>query len=100
MFGCTSLEVHGVNLFQSFKRKPGQADNERSMGDHNEHIHKRLRTIESSSEAKQNTTQPKQNVAEADAFEHIKQGSESYDAQTYGMLIFLGVKSCYFGVKS
>uniref|UniRef100_A0A8B9J147 Midasin n=1 Tax=Amazona collaria TaxID=241587 RepID=A0A8B9J147_9PSIT len=75
---------------QSFKRKPGQADNERSMGDHNEHIHKRLRTIESSSEAKQNTTQPKQNVEEADAFEHIKQGSESYDAQTYGMLIFLG----------
>uniref|UniRef100_A0A8B9G947 Midasin n=1 Tax=Amazona collaria TaxID=241587 RepID=A0A8B9G947_9PSIT len=68
---------------QSFKRKPGQADNERSMGDHNEHIHKRLRTIESSSEAKQNTTQPKQNVEEADAFEHIKQGSESYDAQTY-----------------
>uniref|UniRef100_A0A672UXN9 Midasin n=1 Tax=Strigops habroptila TaxID=2489341 RepID=A0A672UXN9_STRHB len=78
---------------QSFKRKPGQADNERSMGDHNEHIHKRLRTIESSSEAKQNTTQPKQNVEEADAFEHIKQGSESYDAQTYGTVIFLGVKS-------
>ncbi|KFR09321.1 Midasin, partial [Nipponia nippon] len=68
---------------QSFKRKPGQADNERSMGDHNEHIHKRLRTIESSSEAKQNTTEPKQNVEEADAFEHIKQGSEHYDAQTY-----------------
>ncbi|XP_010287688.1 PREDICTED: midasin, partial [Phaethon lepturus] len=68
---------------QSFKRKPGQADNERSMGDHNEHIHKRLRTIESSSEAKQNTTQPKQNAEEADAFEHIKQGSECYDAQTY-----------------
>ncbi|XP_074752140.1 midasin isoform X1 [Athene noctua] len=68
---------------QSFKRKPGQADNERSMGDHNEHIHKRLRTIESSSEAKQDTTQPKQNVEEADAFEHIKQSSECYDAQTY-----------------
>ncbi|KGL95354.1 Midasin, partial [Charadrius vociferus] len=68
---------------QSFKRKPGQADNERSMGDHNEHIHKRLRTIESSSESKQNTSQPKQNVEEADAFEHIKQSSECYDAQTY-----------------
>ncbi|KAJ7398225.1 hypothetical protein BTVI_127123 [Pitangus sulphuratus] len=68
---------------ESFKRKPGQADNERSMGDHNEHIHKRLRTIESSSEAKQDTTQPKQNVEEADAFEHIKQSSECYDAQTY-----------------
>ncbi|KAM6280529.1 midasin isoform 1-T1 [Porphyrio hochstetteri] len=68
---------------QSFKRKPGHADNERSMGDHNEHVHKRLRTIESSSEAKQNTTQPKQNVEEADAFEHIKESSERYDAQTY-----------------
>lgn len=73
-----------VIIFQSFKRKPGQADNERSMGDHNERIHKRLRTIESSSEAKQNTTQSKQNVEEADAFEHIKQSSECYDAQTYG----------------
>ncbi|OXB54358.1 hypothetical protein ASZ78_011040, partial [Callipepla squamata] len=68
---------------QSFKRKPGQADNERSMGDHNERIHKRLRTIESNSEAKQNTTQSKQNVEEADAFEHIKESSERYDAQTY-----------------
>uniref|UniRef100_A0A663DUU3 Midasin n=1 Tax=Aquila chrysaetos chrysaetos TaxID=223781 RepID=A0A663DUU3_AQUCH len=81
---------------QSFKRKPGQADNERSMGDHNEHIHKRLRTIESSSEAKQNTTQPKQNVEEADAFEHIKQGSESYDAQTYGTMVFLGYWFLYY----
>ncbi|NXN90988.1 MDN1 protein, partial [Rhinopomastus cyanomelas] len=68
---------------QSFKRKPGQADNERSMGDHNERIHKRLRTIESSSEAKQDTAQPKENVEEADAFEHIKESSEHYDAQTY-----------------
>ncbi|RMC13256.1 hypothetical protein DUI87_10790 [Hirundo rustica rustica] len=68
---------------ESFKRKPGQADNERSMGDHNERIHKRLRTMESSSEAKQDTTELKQNVEEADAFEHIKQGSEHYDAQTY-----------------
>ncbi|XP_067386141.1 midasin isoform X2 [Emydura macquarii macquarii] len=68
---------------QSFKRKPGHADNERSMGDHSEHVHKRLRTIESSSEAKQNAALPEQNVEEADAFEHIKQSTESYDAQTY-----------------
>lgn len=79
-------------FFQSFKRKPGQADNERSMGDHNERIHKRLRTMESSSETKQDTTQPQQNVEEADAFEHIKQGSEHYDAQTYGTVVFLGVE--------
>uniref|UniRef100_A0A8D0DW25 Midasin n=1 Tax=Salvator merianae TaxID=96440 RepID=A0A8D0DW25_SALMN len=68
---------------QSFKRKPGQADNERTTGDHSQHIHKRLRTVESSSEAEQPPIQPEQNVGEADAFEHIKQGSESYDAQTY-----------------
>ncbi|XP_061479315.1 midasin isoform X2 [Rhineura floridana] len=67
---------------QSFKRKPGQADNERSTGDHSQRVHKRLRTVESSSEAEQ-TDQPKQNMGEADAFKHIKQGSESYDAQTY-----------------
>uniref|UniRef100_A0A8C8S1Z5 Midasin n=1 Tax=Pelusios castaneus TaxID=367368 RepID=A0A8C8S1Z5_9SAUR len=73
---------------QSFKRKPGQADNERSMGDHSEHVHKRLKTIDSSSEVKQNTTQPEQNVEEADAFEHIKQGIDTYDTQTYGMMGF------------
>lgn len=62
------------------------------MGDHNEHIHKRLRTLESSSEAKQDPALPKQNVEEADAFEHIKQGSECYDAQTYGIVVFLGLR--------
>ncbi|XP_062980947.1 midasin [Elgaria multicarinata webbii] len=68
---------------QSLKRKPGQADNERSMGDNSQYVHKRLKTVESSSEAEQTPAQPEQNVGEADAFEHVKQGSESYDAQTY-----------------
>lgn len=72
---------------QSFKRKPGQADNERSMGDHNEHVHKRLRTVDTDSHAEQDPTlpqpQPQPRVEEAEAFEHIKQGSELYDAQTY-----------------
>ncbi|XP_031820381.1 midasin [Sarcophilus harrisii] len=68
---------------QSYKRKPGQADNERSMGDHNEHVHKRLRTVESTSPAEQESAQPQAKVEEADAFEYVKQGSESYDAQTY-----------------
>ncbi|KAM8810105.1 midasin [Eudromia elegans] len=68
---------------QSFKRKPGRADNERAMGDHSERVHKRLRTIESSSEARHDAPQPRPSVEEADAFEHIKQGSEPYDAQTY-----------------
>ncbi|XP_062836825.1 midasin isoform X1 [Anolis carolinensis] len=71
------------NNTQSFKRKPGKADNERSTGDHSQHVHKRLRTIKSSSKTEQTSKQPEQNMGEADAFEHIKQGSESYDAQTY-----------------
>ncbi|XP_060128572.1 midasin isoform X2 [Zootoca vivipara] len=69
---------------QSFKRKPGQANNERSTGDHSQQVHKRLKTVESSSEAEQAQIQPEQrNMGEADVFEHIKQGSEAYDAQTY-----------------
>ncbi|XP_008936093.1 PREDICTED: midasin, partial [Merops nubicus] len=68
---------------QSFKRKPGQADQERSLGDHNDHVQKRLRTMEPRSEGTQDAAQPKEKVEEADAFEHLRQGSESYDAQTY-----------------
>ncbi|XP_032952982.1 midasin isoform X1 [Rhinolophus ferrumequinum] len=68
---------------QSFKRKPGQADNERSMGDHNEHVHKRLRTVDTDSPAEQGPPRPQAQLEDADAFEHIKQGSDPYDAQTY-----------------
>ncbi|XP_042842742.1 midasin [Panthera tigris] len=68
---------------QSFKRKPGQADNERSMGDHNERVHKRLRTVDMESHTEQGPAQPHAQVEDADAFEHIKQGSDPYDAQTY-----------------
>ncbi|XP_066110370.1 midasin isoform X3 [Saccopteryx bilineata] len=68
---------------QSFKRKPGQADNERSMGDHNEHVHKRLRTVDTDSHTEQGPTQPQAQAEDAAAFEHIKQGNDPYDAQTY-----------------
>ncbi|XP_077018521.1 midasin isoform X2 [Tamandua tetradactyla] len=74
-------QKHTRKNTQSFKRKPGQADNERSMGDHNEHVHKRLRTVDFDSHAEQGPAQPQ--VEEADMFEHIKQGSDTYDAQTY-----------------
>ncbi|XP_060024167.1 midasin [Lagenorhynchus albirostris] len=66
---------------QSFKRKPGQADNERSMGDHNERVHKRLRTVDTDSHTEQGPAQTQ--AEDAEAFEHIKQGSEPYDVQTY-----------------
>ncbi|XP_047429048.1 midasin isoform X2 [Mugil cephalus] len=67
---------------QSFKRKPGQADNERSTGDYNERINKRLRTVERSNDR---TEDHRQSDAqrESDLYEHIKQGDTAYDAQTY-----------------
>ncbi|XP_066547692.1 midasin isoform X2 [Amia ocellicauda] len=67
---------------QSFKRKPGQADNERSTGDLNERIHKRLRTVEASGEKREDRAQ-REGKEEADVYEHIKDGEQSYDAQTY-----------------
>lgn len=70
-------------LFQSFKRKPGQADNERSTGDYNERINKRLRTVESTTE-KTLENKPTQAQQESDLYEHIKQGETAYDTQTYG----------------
>ncbi|XP_076780137.1 midasin isoform X2 [Arvicanthis niloticus] len=68
---------------QSFKRRPGQADNERSIGDHNERVRKRLRTVDTDRKTEQEPAQPQAQVEDADTFEHIKQGSEAYDAQTY-----------------
>ncbi|KAM6185923.1 midasin [Rhynchocyon petersi] len=76
-------QKHTRKNTQSFKRKPGQADNERSMGDHNEHVQKRLKTVDSDSHAEQEPAQPQAQVEEADAFEHIQQGHDSYDTQTY-----------------
>ncbi|KAK2856665.1 hypothetical protein Q5P01_005400 [Channa striata] len=63
---------------QNFKRKPGHADNERSTGDYSEHVNKRLRTVDNSKESKQNDAKQ-----ESELYEHIKQGEESYDTQTY-----------------
>ena len=54
------------------------------MGDHSEHVQKRLRTVDADSHADQEPTQPQAQVEDAAAFEHIKQGSDLYDAQTYG----------------
>ncbi|XP_041831629.1 LOW QUALITY PROTEIN: midasin [Melanotaenia boesemani] len=66
---------------QSFKRKPGHADNERSTGDYNEHINKRLRTVESNKDCSEN--RPSDAQQESDLYEHINQGDTAYDTQTY-----------------
>ncbi|XP_035534963.1 midasin [Morone saxatilis] len=75
-------QTHTQDKTQSFKRKPGQADNERSTGDYNERVNKRLRTVESS---KDRTEDGRQSDAqqESDLYEHIKQGETAYDTQTY-----------------
>nr|XP_046228345.1 midasin isoform X2 [Scatophagus argus] len=70
------------NKTQSFKRKPGQADNERSTGDYSERVNKRLRTVESSKDGTEDSRQSDAQQ-ESDLYEHIKQGDASYDAQTY-----------------
>ncbi|KAF4099466.1 hypothetical protein G5714_019592 [Onychostoma macrolepis] len=67
---------------QSFKRKPGQADNERSLGDYNERVKKRLRTVDKREEKTQDQSQPN-TQQESDLYEHVKHGEERYDAQTY-----------------
>uniref|UniRef100_A0A8C5QIK7 Midasin n=1 Tax=Leptobrachium leishanense TaxID=445787 RepID=A0A8C5QIK7_9ANUR len=78
-----ATQKQSVRTTQSFKRKPGQADDERSMGDHSDQVHKRLRMMESSSDLSDQPKQPESKDKDADVFEHIKQGAESYDAQTY-----------------
>ncbi|XP_069866566.1 midasin isoform X1 [Dipodomys merriami] len=82
-FARLASQRHTKKNTQSFKRKPGQADNERSMGDHNEHVHKRLRTMDTENQHEQKSAEPEAQVEDADAFEHIKQGSNTFDAQTY-----------------
>lgn len=81
---CVSHSARSFTVpLQSFKRKPGQADNERSTGDYNERVNKRLRTVERSTERaeERNRSDAKQ---ESDLYEHIEQGESAYDAQTYG----------------
>ncbi|KAM4522940.1 midasin [Odontesthes bonariensis] len=67
---------------QSFKRKPGQADNERSTGDYNERVNKRLRTVESNKE-RTDDDRPSGAKQESDLYEHIQQSETAYDTQTY-----------------
>ncbi|XP_032398227.1 midasin [Etheostoma spectabile] len=70
------------NKTQSFKRKPGQADNERSTGDYNERVNKRLRTVESRKDHSEDGRQTDAQQ-ESDLYEHIRQGETAYDTQTY-----------------
>ncbi|TSL47560.1 Midasin [Bagarius yarrelli] len=83
----TAVELAGAaserdQAKESFKRKPGQADNQRSMGDSSERVHKRLRTVERAERREQEQT-PNDTQQESDMYEHIKQGEEKYDMQTY-----------------
>ncbi|XP_035472851.1 midasin isoform X1 [Scophthalmus maximus] len=77
-----SSQTQTQSKTQSFKRKPGQADNERSTGDYNERINKRLRTVESSKDRSADNRQSDAQQ-ESDLYEHIQQGETAYDTQTY-----------------
>ncbi|XP_077567526.1 midasin isoform X1 [Stigmatopora nigra] len=70
------------NNTQSFKRKPGQADNERSTGDYNELINKRLRTMENSHNHSQDSRQHETPI-QSNLYEHINEGDVAHDSQTY-----------------
>ncbi|XP_056422084.1 midasin [Hyla sarda] len=78
-----ALEKLTARPTQSIKRKPGQSNDDRTLGDYTEQVQKRLKTMESSSEMEESDKQTKHQAQEADAYEHIKEGAESYDAQTY-----------------
>lgn len=69
---------------QSYKRKPGRADNERTTGDYTERINKRLRTADKPTEQRDGPTETQnQEPKESDLYEHIRQGESSHDTQTY-----------------
>ncbi|XP_061668786.1 midasin isoform X2 [Syngnathoides biaculeatus] len=70
------------NSTQNFKRKPGQADNERSTGDNNELINKRLRTLESTRDQPHDSRQHDIRQ-ESDLYEHVNEQDMAYDCQTY-----------------
>lgn len=53
------------------------------MGDYNERVIKRLRTVDNREAKTQDQTQT-DTQQESDLYEHVKQGEERYDAQTYG----------------
>lgn len=53
------------------------------MGDYNERVNKRLRTVDNREEKTLDQTQTDAQK-ESDLYEHVKQGEERYDTQTYG----------------
>ncbi|CAH1229365.1 MDN1 [Branchiostoma lanceolatum] len=65
---------------QPSKRKPGQSDIDRSLGSHEDTVHKRLRTMESAGEPQNKERETKDESA--DMYEHVKDAESSYDTQT------------------
>lgn len=66
------------------------------MGDYNERVNKRLRTVENREERTKEQTQA-DTKQESDLYEHVKQGEDQYDAQTYGK-DFIQV-FCFFSIS-
>ena len=53
------------------------------MGDYNERINKRLRTVDNREERMEDGSNPN-SQQESDLYEHIREGEQNHDAQTYG----------------
>ncbi len=62
------------------RRKPGQADTNRSLGSVDEKVKKNLKSIDSTKQ--DGKTDKEQRETESDLYEHIKDATSQYDAQT------------------
>lgn len=82
--GFGGLLTVPVAFLQSFKRKPGRADNKRSIGDHSEQVKKRLRTVEEEEEEAGPDSRERGGQQESDLYQHVKEEETGYDTQTYG----------------
>ena len=62
------------------QKKPGRSDSDRTLGNIDEKIHRRLKTIEAT-----NQTESEDDVVnqESDLYEHIKDAKSQHDAQTF-----------------
>ena len=62
------------------QKKPGRSDSDRTLGNIDELIHRRLKTTEPTNQTESEDVADKQ---ESDLYEHIKDAQSQHDAQTF-----------------
>ena len=65
---------------QRMQKKPGRSGSDRTLGNIDELIHRRLKTIEPTNQLESEDVADKQ---ESDLYEHIKDAQSQHDAQTF-----------------